>query len=285
MNMPIDLPTEKFYNDMKKEYPSLDKYTSLCDTNIVHNNINDIKNICKRILRYLENNTVWSDKDSGYDVCILLNYWIYDELIHIFGAESTSENINSAFDILHMMWKHPIEKLERTNYYQKCTPNMNIDNYEDSKKRRNLHEYYVNFDTLSKTAQRFDNVCEAYYKKIEVTKSLYKYFESKCSSDKYDCPYFYKNYMYYNPVNVLTNLPYHQPIKSKKNGSSSYDTDPTSERSDIGTKYTPMGSWIRKVGGTNTNSIGDMDEFSSYTQESGDMFLGNTGNYISYQPM
>ncbi|SBT57028.1 hypothetical protein POVWA2_076900 [Plasmodium ovale wallikeri] len=60
----IDLSTEKFYNDMKKEYPSLAKYTSLCDTNIVHDNINYIKNICKRILRHLENNTVWSDKDS-----------------------------------------------------------------------------------------------------------------------------------------------------------------------------------------------------------------------------
>ncbi|SBT74327.1 hypothetical protein POWCR01_000206000 [Plasmodium ovale] len=60
----IDLPTENFYNDMKKEYPSLAKYTSLCYTNTVYNNINDIKNICKRILRYLENNTAWSDKDS-----------------------------------------------------------------------------------------------------------------------------------------------------------------------------------------------------------------------------
>ncbi|SBT54158.1 PIR Superfamily Protein [Plasmodium ovale wallikeri] len=170
---------------------------------------------------------------------------------------------------------------------------------------------------------RFDNVCEAYYKKIEGTKSLYKYFENKCSSDKYDCPYFYKNYMHYNPENVLTNLPCHQPIKSQKedtleyltltqlsgqklgHGSSSYDTDPTSEGSDTGTKvgqsvlgvapvlltatalyrYTPIGGWIRKLGGTNTNGIGDMDEFPSYTQESGDMFLGDTGNYISYQPM
>ncbi|SBT57721.1 PIR Superfamily Protein [Plasmodium ovale wallikeri] len=131
----IDLHAEKFYNDMKKEYPSLTKYTSLCDTNIVHNNINYIKNICKRILRYLENNTAWSDKDSGYDICVHLNYWIYDELIDVFGDESTSENINSAFDILQMMWKHPIEKLERTKYYQKCTPNMNIDNYEDWKER------------------------------------------------------------------------------------------------------------------------------------------------------
>ncbi|SBT54312.1 PIR Superfamily Protein [Plasmodium ovale wallikeri] len=90
--------------------------------------------------------------------------------------------------------------------------------------------------------------------KIEGTKSLYKYFENKCSSDKYDCPYFYKNYMHYNLENVLTNLPCHQRIKSKcaKNleyltlthfsgqelghGSSSYDTDPTYERSDTGTK-------------------------------------------------
>ncbi|SBT57144.1 PIR Superfamily Protein [Plasmodium ovale wallikeri] len=236
---PIDLPTENFYNDMKKEYPSLAKYTSPCYTNIVDNNINNIKNICKRILRYLENNTVW-------------------------------KNINSVFDVLQTVRKHPIEKVERINYYQKCKPNMNIDNYEDWKERRNLYEYYVNFDTLSKTAHRFDNVCEAYYKKIEGTKSLYKYFENKCSSDKYD-------------------------LQELWHWSSSYNTDPTSERSDIGTKvghsvlgvasYTPMGSWIRKVGGTNTNSIGDMDEFSSYTQESGDMFLGDTGNYISYQPM
>ncbi|SBS98807.1 PIR Superfamily Protein [Plasmodium ovale curtisi] len=90
--------SKKYYNDMKKEYPSLAKYTSLCNKNIEHNNINDIKNICIRILRYLENNTVWSDKNSGYDVCILLNFWIYDELTDIFGAQSTSEKISSAFD-------------------------------------------------------------------------------------------------------------------------------------------------------------------------------------------
>ncbi|SBT57107.1 PIR Superfamily Protein [Plasmodium ovale wallikeri] len=50
-------------------------------------------------------------------------------------------------------------------------------------------------------------------------------------------------------------------------------------------RYTPIGSWIRKLGGTNTNSINDMDGFSAYTQESGDMFSDNTGNYISYQPI
>ncbi|SBT00008.1 PIR Superfamily Protein [Plasmodium ovale curtisi] len=50
-------------------------------------------------------------------------------------------------------------------------------------------------------------------------------------------------------------------------------------------RYTPIGSWIRKLGGTNHNTISDIDEFSSYTQESGDMFPDNSANYISYQPM
>ncbi|SBT74584.1 Plasmodium vivax Vir protein, putative, partial [Plasmodium ovale] len=79
----------------------------------------------------------------------------------------------------------------------------------------------------------------------------------------------------------------------------------TPEMSDIGTKvshsvlgvapvfltatalyrYTPMGNWIRKLGGINPNNISDMDEFSSITQESVDMFSDNSVNYISYQPM
>ncbi|SBT72751.1 Plasmodium vivax Vir protein, putative [Plasmodium ovale] len=188
---------------------------------------------------------------------------------------------------------------------------MNIDNYEDWRERRNLYEYYVNFDILSKTSQRYDNVCKAYYKKIEGTKSLYKYFENKCSSDKYDCPYFYKNYMHYNLQNVLTNLPCHQIIKTKSadtledlslthfsgqelgHGSSSYDTDPTSERSDIGTKvgHSIIGvspvlltstalyristylinicSWIRNISGNNANSIskdaGEIEGFLANT--------------------
>ncbi|SBT84154.1 PIR protein [Plasmodium ovale] len=50
-------------------------------------------------------------------------------------------------------------------------------------------------------------------------------------------------------------------------------------------RYTPVGSWVRKLGGYNSNGVSDMDEFSSYTQESGDMFSDNSANYISYQPI
>ncbi|SBT00888.1 PIR Superfamily Protein [Plasmodium ovale curtisi] len=54
-------------------------------------------------------------------------------------------------------------------------------------------------------------------------------------------------------------------------------------------RYTPMGSWIRNLGKNSTNSIsymdGEMEGFLGNTQESGDILLGETPNYISYQPM
>ncbi|SBT59344.1 PIR Superfamily Protein [Plasmodium ovale wallikeri] len=55
-------------------------------------------------------------------------------------------------------------------------------------------------------------------------------------------------------------------------------------------RYAPVGSWIRKFGGLHQNNIGDMDGgeidgFLSHTQVSDDIFLSNTENYISYQPM
>ncbi|SBT59201.1 PIR Superfamily Protein [Plasmodium ovale wallikeri] len=87
------------------------------------------------------------------------------------------------------------------------------------------------------------------------------------------------------------------------------ETEVTSDTSPIGTKvgqsilgitpvlltasalyrYTPIGSWIRNLGKNSTNSIsgvdGEMEGFLGDTQESGDILLGETSNYISYQPM
>ncbi|SBT56590.1 PIR Superfamily Protein [Plasmodium ovale wallikeri] len=77
------------------------------------------------------------------------------------------------------------------------------------------------------------------------------------------------------------------------------EKETSSETSQIGTKvgqsvlgitsYIPIGSWIRSLGKNSTNSIsdvdGEMEGFLGDTQESGDILLGETSNYISYQPM
>ncbi|SBS89904.1 PIR Superfamily Protein [Plasmodium ovale curtisi] len=83
------------------------------------------------------------------------------------------------------------------------------------------------------------------------------------------------------------------------------DTEMTNENSQVGTKvrhsalcitpvlltatalyrYTSIGFCIRKLGGVNRNSIREMNEFSSYTQESRDMLSDSGANYISHQPI
>ncbi|SBT01720.1 PIR Superfamily Protein [Plasmodium ovale curtisi] len=88
------------------------------------------------------------------------------------------------------------------------------------------------------------------------------------------------------------------------------DTGLTSENSQIGKKighgvlgvapvlltasalyrYTPIGSWVRKLSGYSPNGISDMDRgdidgFLSHTEESENMLFHDTSNYISYQPM
>ncbi|SBT73984.1 PIR protein [Plasmodium ovale] len=313
-----NLPSKIFYNDMKKEYPDLSKYSKQCDINIVDKNIDDIKNICKRILRYLENNRLLIDNKTQYDVCVLLNYWIHDALTEIFGPANTSDNITSAFYILDQMWKHPNEHLKRTNYYNKCQPNFDIFKNDDWKKRKELYEYYVDYSTLHGTAKSYIPQCETYYNKIEEKKSIYEYFDQLCISKPDKCPDFYQNCKNYNPKLVLHELSCHGDILAKRSAAAAAAperSDAThhpsgqyqefgnsaliSENSEIGTKvghsvlgvapflltatalyrYTPIGTWIRKLGGTNPNSMNNINE----AEMNG--FFSDSENYISYHPM
>ncbi|SBT01161.1 PIR Superfamily Protein [Plasmodium ovale curtisi] len=289
------LPSEKFYNDIKKEYEDLINYSELRDTNSVHNFKNEAKQICKKILRYLDKYPVYNDEKYGFD-------------------------------------SYPNDKLQKTKYYKKCEPNFDIFKHVDWKKIRELYEYYVDYTTLFGLAQSFDDKCE-YYKKIETKKTLYKHFDYACLSNESNCPEIYEKCRYYNPEKVLSGLSCHTKMEEKKfalKASSSHNTpgkeqetgdhgprpgfpvvgtgsdkEMTQENSEIGTKighsvlgvapvlltatalyrYTPVGSWIRKLGGYNQSGISDMNGFTSYTQESGNMFSDSIENYISYQPI
>ncbi|SBT84684.1 PIR protein [Plasmodium ovale] len=313
-----NLPSKIFYNDMQKEYPDLSKYSKQCDINIVDKNIDDIKNICKRILRYLENNRLLIDNKTQYDVCVLLNYWIHDTLTEILGPVNTSDDINSAFYILDQIWKHPNEHLKITNYYNKCQPNFDIFKNDDWKKRKELYEYYVDYSTLHGTAKSFTSQCETYYNKIEEKKPIYEYFDELCISKPDKCPDFYHNCKNYNPKLVLQELSCHGDILAKRSAASPAAPEiavatyhPSgqdqeigtstliSENSEIGTKvgqsvlgvapvlltatalyrYTPIGGWIRKLAGTNPNSMSNINGGVM------DGYFGDSENYISYQPI
>ncbi|SBT30943.1 PIR Superfamily Protein [Plasmodium ovale wallikeri] len=324
-----NLPSQRFYNIIKKEYPDLSDYSQKCDTTSVQYHKNEAKQICEKILRYLDKYAAFIDDKNEYDVCILLNYWIYDALTDIFGPENISKKFNLAFSDLQMMWNYPSIELKKTSYYNKCKPKFEIFNHEDWEKRRELYEYYVDYKTIFHTAKSYDNVCREYYEKIKQKKHLFEYFDGLCDSKPDQCPDFYENSKNYNPKSVLPTLSCPVPTVSTKNylsaqadseqglvdGPRPYDTDfsghrahsskagMTQENSDIGTKvgksvlgiapvaltasalyrFTPLGQWIRKLGGSNHNITGN--GFGDEVQESGNMFFDGGENYISYQPM
>ncbi|SBT84254.1 PIR protein [Plasmodium ovale] len=328
-----DLFSEMFYNNMNTEYSDLSKYNQQCDRLILSaKNKNNIKEVCKKYLRYLEKySTVWNDENPKYDVCILLNYWIYDKLAYYFGAHN-ADDINNAFSSFQLLLNYPMDSLNTISYPEKCKPNFELVNHHDWQKRKELYEYYVNYDVLHSMAKIYDDHCK-YYKQIEDKISLYKYFEEQYKLDNNNCPDFYDKYKDKNPESVLPQLPCHAKILVQKEAERQsrpelgpganihgpgvsepavdiHGKESTPENSEIGKKvghsvlgvapvlltvtalyrYTPIGSWVRKLGGYSPNNMnntngGEMEGFLDNTQGSGNMFFGNEENYISYQPM
>ncbi|SBT59098.1 PIR Superfamily Protein [Plasmodium ovale wallikeri] len=252
------LPSVQFYNTMKANYNDLSNYSQQCDTNSVNNYKEEAKQICKNILRYLDKYAASIGDKTEYDVCILLNYWIYDELTDIFGAEYISDKFDLAFSSLQYIWNYPNAELKKKSYYNKCKPDFDIFKPGDWKRRRELYEYYVDYKTIFTTAQSFDNVCKEIYKKIEAKKELYEYFDDLCHSKPNECPTFYNDCKMYNPTLVLPtltcpdhiNLPrmaeaasqalstYHTSEQDQESGPRPYgpDTELKKQNSDIGTK-------------------------------------------------
>ncbi|SBT84252.1 PIR protein [Plasmodium ovale] len=320
-----ELISEKFYDAMNNDSLDLSKYDHECNNIRLSTKKNEVKTLCKKVLKYLEESEEWEENKSGYDDCILLNYWLYYKLSEYFV--DNKDYINFAYASIENIWSNLVKYGYKTSYYKKCKPlYLNILIHDDWKKGKEFYDYCINYNTIVPLCKSFDETCMEHYEYIEKKSSLYEYFGQICDSRENNCPYFYENCKAYNPKPILHTLKCHDTIVSQRaasemaakadaiqhptqqvlgSGSHASDTASTPETSNIGTKfghsvlgvapvllsatalyrYTPVGSWIRKLGGTNPNSMRDMEEFSSYTQESGDMFSDNATNYISYQSL
>ncbi|GAB69816.1 CYIR protein [Plasmodium cynomolgi strain B] len=143
--------------------------------------------ICKRILRYLDKNSLSHNPDTEYDGCILLNYWVYSRLFDIFGSDAPGV-IYSPFAALQRIWHDFIENRQNRSLHKKCLPHSATITKRDWKKRKHLYDYYVDYDYLLGMAQNFiTNECTNYenFKKMFL---LYKSFEEVCENGTDNCP-------------------------------------------------------------------------------------------------
>ncbi|SBS91393.1 PIR Superfamily Protein [Plasmodium ovale curtisi] len=322
---PEELNSERFYRNRKIPNLNLQKYGSHCNNIYAPKQNSHMIYLCKIVLQYLEQSTQWEENKNEYDECILLNYWLYDELSKTFAHKPSY--VNNAYANIQAKWGSLVKDRHEKLYNNKCKPLFKeILDHDEWKKGKELYDYCINYKDIEKMCQFRYEKCGEYCEYVEKRSYLYDHFEKACTSNEGYCPHFYNKCRDYNPNTVLKTLKCPEKIKTPKDAApeasamhhhaeqeqeQEYDPGPiSSETSDIGTRvghsilgvapvfltatalyrYTPIGSWIRNLSGNTINSISEMDGgeiegFLPSSHESGDMLFGDTQNYISYQPM
>ncbi|CAG9474509.1 unnamed protein product [Plasmodium vivax] len=335
INSPKELYSERFYYAMDRNTEDLKDFNVICNQIYVNDHKDQMILICEKYLRFLNKSESWSNLFSDYDVSLLLNYWIYDKLTHIYGDKNTKE-IDIGFGVLQGKWSAFERSIRNTSYYKNCWPDPSKVYHEDWKNRKKLYDYYVDYDILFGSAKTIDTFCKKYYEKIKGFYSLYKDFQGKCTTQGPNCPEFFHKFDKKDLSYKLENLPCYTEMEQALGAAKTKDRlspnhsgsepgqratgdgyrspgselgnpqpETTTETSGIGKgvthtvlgaapvlltatalyRYTPFGSWIRKLRGGHTNSMSVMGEVPSYMQETGDVFSDHEANYISYEPM
>ncbi|SBS99003.1 PIR protein [Plasmodium ovale] len=217
----IDLMSKKIYDGMENDSQDLSEYNGKCNDIVVPSNKEEVKTLCKKVLRYLEKSPVWSVQESVYDTCLLLNFWIYDKLTQIFFNK---EKKDIAFGNFQTLLKNHSENQKNISADKKCTDKFHILNKVDWKHRKELYDYYIDFNTIKPMIQFYGSECKNYYKYVEGKKHLYEYFDSKCKYKPKECPHFYEQCKNYNPDVVLRNFPCHVQIEAAKNALNTEET-------------------------------------------------------------
>ncbi|KNA01752.1 hypothetical protein PVNG_05604 [Plasmodium vivax North Korean] len=172
---------------MDKETAELKNYEQKCKDIWVNTEKEQIIQVCKKYLRYLDKSESWINLSTFFDISLLLNYWIYDKLTRIYPNAKDNE-VDIGFAALQGKWDTFDSSRMYKSYYEKCRLVWKMVNHTDWDKRKQLFEYYVDYDTLFRTASIFFPKCQKYYVKIKEFPSLYEYFRGKCSNEEYECP-------------------------------------------------------------------------------------------------
>ncbi|SBT02085.1 PIR Superfamily Protein, partial [Plasmodium ovale curtisi] len=250
----INLTSKNIYNIIDNDSQDLSKYNGKCEDIHVNNHKEEVKTICKKVLSYLEKSTIWNVQESVYDTCLLLNFWIYDKLTQIFRNKS---NTDIAFGNFQALLNNHTDYQKNISPDKRCKDKFEILRKDDWDKRKELYDYYIDFNTIKQMIPFYDLECTNYYKYIEGKTELYKYFEGLCTPKSPECPEFYEKCKDYNPDLVLHNFPCQVKIEAAKNA---LHTEQTSDQDlqdgphPYGSDLTGHSAHSSEVGMTQENS-------------------------------
>ncbi|KMZ76925.1 hypothetical protein PVIIG_06247 [Plasmodium vivax India VII] len=280
----IVITSDRFYDKLNQDDQILKDYDKECKSLLSGKQYFKYNALCKKLLRFLKSSTKLSDKKySSYDDCILLNYWMYNEIAQRNNYKNHS-NIIRAFGEIQGIWNELIEDKLKVDYYNKCKPDFDIATQDDWWERKELYNYCVNYELLQGEIELFKQNCKQHYTYIKSNAPLYEHFKKRCTAgSKHKCPDFYDRCKNYDPVIVLPKLScYNDMMKEEAN------------RAEKGLAKKPQpdmspGRMLRNGFGWNNsmrNFNGEDNRLFDYASESFNPYSGGAEeHYIGYHPV
>ncbi|SCA59943.1 VIR protein [Plasmodium vivax] len=210
------LHSVRFYDDLFDDNKNLDLYSKDCASVISLEKGNKVNNVCKSLVKYLKTKYQPPDKEGfAYNDCILLNYWVYNRLVTIYGSRN-NPNVVPAWSKLVYIWNDIISDQPNKFRHNKCKPDDIIVTQDDWEERKKLYDYCVNYETIQRALSFYGDMCKEYYTYVDSNAPLYTYFKTKCTSSNDRCPDFYIECEKYDPIHVLKNFKCHDDMKKEK---------------------------------------------------------------------
>ncbi|GAB69793.1 CYIR protein [Plasmodium cynomolgi strain B] len=203
--------------------------------NKVQEKVTEIKKICKNIVAYLYHYLTWYIRDSEYDGCILLNFWVYSKLESIFGSNNLS-TILLAFAPLQQIWHDVVDKRHNPRY-RICQPDSTTIMQKDWKERKNCTIIMLIIRTLLFWLTKMIMINAHIMIKL---KKWFHYMNTLRVNVKrnYTCPPFYEQHKLYDPKSLLSKLQCDSKLEVTKFGAAG---DTTLSSMHVGSQHPPPG--------------------------------------------
>ncbi|SCA60347.1 VIR protein [Plasmodium vivax] len=262
-----ELNSQRFY-DQLDDLEGYIPYLSKCEYFNSFDKNKRAKKICARVLKYLETDKISINKNDDYDICMLLNFWVYSKLFDILQNKG-EKNVHIAYGELQLLWDGIIDYKLKKHENQTCRPLPDLVLYNDWKERKELYEYCVDYPAISKSAVGYNERCREFYKYVESKKPLYKHFKEHCPSDeKKKCPEFYNQCLQYDPEKVLPDLECSDEIMQERAAAASSALQKTKEH--LGSETESRGRSVGMVSDGAQNLNGNPQNVRMY----GNVLLG-----------
>ncbi|KMZ81215.1 hypothetical protein PVIIG_02697 [Plasmodium vivax India VII] len=199
-----ELPAHKIYDEFKKD-DKINSYSSFCELkDSFIKNYDNFEDLCKKFAYNLDR--ILSNQYAGKNMehCILLKYWIYDELKKYIDGDK--------INVLPLT-----EKLKKLQYNIKDEKSVIFDCYDDYNDYKNdweaekyLSEYFINFHEIKKKNNPITKEKDKYIKYVEYIKKIYDEKKNKEHCCDLEYRHLYDHYFdcnpEYNPDNLLLKL-------------------------------------------------------------------------------